>query len=134
MSKPDYSSYTIEELIDVKENIDRDAWPDRFKEVELRIQSLIESSPAIRAKHNEIVFLDYCESLRDDLTIAMDDDFLSIFRIFSKRARTVIPSTFQGEVCPICAGNLDIGDTPGDWLLSCGNCKVQGTVHERVQH
>ena len=133
MSKPDYSSYTIEELIDVKENIDREAWPDRFKEVELRIQSLIESSPSIRATHNEIVFLNYCESLRDDLTIAMDDDFLSIFRIFSKRARRAIPSTFQGEVCPICEGKLTIDDSLGGWLLSCDNCKVDGVVYERVQ-
>ncbi len=134
MSKPDYSSYTIEELIDCKENIDREAWPERFVEIEQRIKSLVKSSPSIRSEHNELVFFNYCESLRDDLTFTMDDNFLSIFGLFSKRAKKTIPSTFQGEVCPICAGELDIDNSFGSWFLACKNCEVQGVVEEIVQH
>lgn len=35
---PDYQSYTLEELYDVKSNIDKDAYPERYKEL---LQELI---------------------------------------------------------------------------------------------
>lgn len=37
----DYSKYTLEELIDVRENIDKEAYPDRFNEVNRLITELM---------------------------------------------------------------------------------------------
>jgi len=140
MNKPNYAVYTIEELIESKESINRDAWPERFIEIEDRIQYLIKSSPAEKAKYNELVFLNFCESLRTDLSYAVDDDILSILRLFSKKAEAAIPSTFQGEVCPLCKGELEVSYYSGSWfsftrgwLLTCRNCNTEGIV-EQYQH
>ncbi len=50
----DYSKYTLDELIDVRENIDKEAYPDRFNEVNRLITELmldknqnVEASPCV---------------------------------------------------------------------------------------
>lgn len=137
MSKPNYAAYTIAELIESKESIDRDAWPERFIELEDRIQYLINSSPSQRTEYNELVFLNFCESLRGDLSFAIDDNILSVVGLFSKKAEAAMPSTFQGEVCPICKGELAVTYYRGSWfsftkgwLLTCRDCKTEGIVEE----
>lgn len=36
--KPDYQSYTKDELLDVMQNIDREAWPERYSEIKKQLQ------------------------------------------------------------------------------------------------
>ena len=132
MIEPDYNDYSIEELLDSKENIDKDQWPARFAEICERIEALTAADPEIKKQHDTIVFANFCEELRGDLTLAVDDDFLKIFRIFSKRAQTITPSTFEGEVCPICEGELVVESVRGGWHLECEQCDVDGYVSEYV--
>ena len=34
MKEPDYDSYTLEQLLDVRKNIDRESYPERFHRIE----------------------------------------------------------------------------------------------------
>ncbi len=43
-SKPDYNSYTLEELLDVQNNIDKERYSERSKEVELAISNIMTGS------------------------------------------------------------------------------------------
>ena len=36
-TSPNYNNYTLEELLDVKNHIDREQYPDRAKEIDLAI-------------------------------------------------------------------------------------------------
>lgn len=48
--KPDYQSYTLEELNDVKSNIDKDAYPERYKELLQEIMLRGKSEPKVIIK------------------------------------------------------------------------------------
>jgi hypothetical protein len=63
-----------------------------------------------------------------------DGDLFSLFGLFSKRVKKAIPSTFQGEVCPICSGELIITNNFFNWQLACKNCHVEGIVEERIRN
>lgn len=132
MNKPNYSAYSLEELIECKDTINREAWPERYQEIKQRIQQITSACGSSKQIYKEIEFLNFCESLRDDLTLAFDDNLLGIFSFFSKRAKTAIPSTFQDEICPICQGELDVESSAWGWKLSCKSCEVSGIVQERA--
>jgi hypothetical protein len=133
MSKPDYSAYTVDELIDCKTNIDRDAWPERYQEI-LESISIRCDIPDEKLRHDQLVFFQFCEKLRDDLSFTIDDNLWGIFKIFSKNARNSVPSTFDGEVCPICEKALKIESIFGSWRITCENCELEQIVRERSLH
>jgi hypothetical protein len=130
VSKPDYSSYTIEELLDCKANIDKDAWPDRYKEILATIAIHVEK-PEEKMRHDEIVFAEFCEELREDLSMTLDDNLWPLLKLFSKRARESTPSTFRGEVCPICSKKLVISESFGTWNIGCCACNMEYSIREK---
>ena len=83
MSRPNFSSYTIEELLDCKQNIDRERWPERYQEILDVLASRVED-PTNKAEHDELIFTSFCEELRDDLTITIDDNLWPIITFFFK--------------------------------------------------
>ncbi len=130
MGKPDFSSYTIEELMDCKQTIDREKWPERYQEI-LDAIALLVQDPEKKKSHGELIFIEFCEELQEDLEIAIDDNFWSILGLFSKRARTSLPSTFEGQVCPVCSGKLDIYEKLSFWNISCHSCDLHYAIQER---
>ena len=130
MSKPDFSSYSIEELLDCKQNIDKDRYPERYKEI-LDFVALRTQDPNIKRSHDEIVFMEFCEALRDDLRISLDDNLWPILQLFSKRLRDSVPSTFQEQVCPVCSGDLNITQRFGSWEVECQTCDMVYSIAER---
>lgn len=130
MSKPNFSSYSIEELLDCKQNIDKECWPERYQEILDELAFRLEDTSK-KATHDELVFSTFCEELRDDLTIAIDDNLWPIITFFSKRLRRSVPSTFLNEVCPICAGELNITQRFGSWNIECETCDMSYSIRER---
>ena len=130
MGKPDFSSYSIEELMDCKQSIDKDKWPERYQEI-LDTISLRVKDPEKKKSHDEIVFIEFCEELEDDLEIALDDNIWSFLGVFSKRFRNSLPSTFQDEVCPVCSGELSVVHKSGFWNVSCYSCDLHYAIQER---
>ena len=130
MGKPNFSSYSIEELMDCKQNIDKEKWPDRYQEILDEIAKRVQD-PAKKKSHNEIVFKEFCEELQDDLEIALDDNIWPILGLFSKRFRNSLPSTFDGQVCPVCSGKLDVERSLGFWQISCHSCDLHYAIQER---
>ena len=130
MNKPNFSSYSIEELLDCKQNIDKERWPERYQEILDELALRLED-PSRKAVHDELVFTAFCEELRDDLTIAIDDNLWPIITFFSKRLRRSVPSTFLNEVCPICAGELNITQRFGSWNITCETCDMSYSIRER---
>lgn len=130
MSRPNFSSYTIEELLDCKQNIDKERWPERYQEILDVLASRVED-PTNKAEHDELIFTSFCEELRDDLTITIDDNLWPIITFFSKRLRRSVPSTFLDEVCPICAGELNITQRFGSWNIACEKCDMSYSIRER---
>ncbi|WP_236552226.1 hypothetical protein, partial [Alteromonas sp. KUL106] len=130
LSKPDFSSYSIEELLDCKQNIDKDRYPERYREI-LDLIALLTQDPKIKSSHDEIVFIEFCEALRDDLRITLDDNLWPILKLFSKRLRDSVPSTFQDQVCPVCSGDLHITQRFGAWEVECQTCDMVYSITER---
>ncbi|MFC4701603.1 hypothetical protein ACFO4O_15720 [Glaciecola siphonariae] len=130
MGKPDFSTYTIEELMDCKQTIDKERWPERYQEI-LNAIALRVKDPEKKKSHDELVFIQFCEELKDDLEIAIDDNIWSFLGLFSKQARTSLPSTFEGEICPVCSGSLDIYEKLSFWNLSCYSCDLHYAIQER---
>ena len=106
MFEPNYASYTLDELLDCKANIDAQAWPERLKDIETALSAYASQSAEHEKQYKQAVFNAYCETLRHDLTISIDDNILWFLRAFSKQAKGITPSTFIGEVCPLCAGKF----------------------------
>lgn len=131
MGKPNFSSYSMEELLQCKLNIDKNAWPERYQEI-LECIDALKHHPEQKKIHDEIVFVTFCESLRSDLAIAIDDNLWPFLKLFSKKARHSLPSTFDGEVCPICFGQLAITQAWGRWNIKCRICNLDYTLRERV--
>jgi hypothetical protein len=48
--KPDYQSYTLEELYDVEENIDKEAYPERYKDLLHELKLREDAKPQIEVK------------------------------------------------------------------------------------
>lgn len=48
--KPDYQSYTLEELYDVKVNIDKEAYPERYENLLIEIKLREEAAPKVMQK------------------------------------------------------------------------------------
>ncbi len=130
MGKPNFSSYSIEELMDCKQNIDKDKWPKRYQEI-LDAIALRVKDPDQKKSHNEIVFIEFCKELQDDLEIAIDDNLWPLLGLFSKRFRNSVPSTFDGQVCPVCSGSLNISQRLGFWVIACGKCNLSYAIQER---
>ena len=57
-------------------------------------------------------------------------DILKI-EIYLRGAKNITPSTFAGEVCPLCKGNLNATTWAAGWQLSCEHCEVTGVVVEK---
>lgn len=133
MAKPNYSRYSMEELLDCKENIDKGDWPERYQEI-LECIELLQRDPNQKRTHDEIVFANFCEELRNDLAISLDDNFWPILKLFSKTARNSKPSTFDREVCPICAGELDVSENWGTWEVVCNACDLGYSIRERANN
>jgi len=85
-----------------------------------------------KKQYRQAVFDAYCETLRHDLTISIDDNILWLLRPFSKQAKDITPSTFAGEVCPLCKGNLSVTTWIAGWQLSCEHCEVTGIIVENI--
>ena len=83
-------------------------------------------------QYKQAVFDAYCETLRHDLTMSIDDNILWLLRPFSNQAKDITPSTFAGEVCPLCAAKLSATTWAAGWQLSCENCQVTGIVVEHL--
>ena len=95
MFEPNYASYTLEELLDCKANIDGQAWPDRLKDIENALSVYASQSAEHAKQYKQAVFNAYCETLRHDLTISIDDNILWFLRPFSKQAKDITPSTLS---------------------------------------
>ena len=130
MGKPNFSSYTIDELVDCKNTIDKDRLTERYQEILHAIAQHVQD-PEKKKSHDELIFIDFCEELQDDLQIALDDNFLSFLGLFSKRARASLPSTFDGQVCRVCSGQLDIYEKLSFWNVSCHSCDLHYAIQER---
>ncbi|AXR06323.1 hypothetical protein [Salinimonas sediminis] len=50
--KPDYQSYTLEELYDVEVNIDKDAYPERHKDLLHELKLREEAKPKVEIKED----------------------------------------------------------------------------------
>lgn len=131
MSKPNYSKYTMQELLDCKSNIVKDEWPERYQEILHEISVLCETQNG-KLQHDEIVFSEFCDGLRDDLTLSIDDNYWPILKLFSKSARNSLPSTFRGEVCPVCKRDLSVSNGFWGWLVACKSCALEHVVRERM--
>lgn len=131
MFEPNYASYTLDELLDCKANIDAQAWPERLKDIENALSVYASQSAEHEKQYKQAVFNAYCETLRHDLTISIDDNILWFLRPFSKQAKDITPSTFAGEVCPLCKGDISATTWAAGWQLSCEHCEVTGIVVEK---
>lgn len=131
MIKPDYANYTLAELIDCQHHIDAHAWPERVKEIDHYIGLYAAKSPEHEREYKQAVFNAFCDTLRRDLAINIDDNILWFLRFFSKRAKALTPSTFADEVCPLCHASLHARTWAGGWELHCKACDVAGIVVER---
>jgi len=130
LRKPNFSSYTVEELLDCKQNIDKAKWPDRYQEIKDVISERVKN-PENKRTHDEIAFAEHFEELVDDLGIAIDDNLWPFLGMFSKRIRNSLPSTFDGQVCPICSNKLDIVQKHSFWVISCHKCALSHAIQER---
>lgn len=129
MTKPDYSRYSVAELLDCKANIDKEAWPDRYQDIleQLKIKN---QNPEDKEQHDIIVFANFCSELSDELSLSLDDNFIGFLGLFSTKAQDMIPSTFEGKSCPICEGSLKVKPNWQAWQVSCLACNITGTVQE----
>jgi hypothetical protein len=116
--------------MDCKQTIDKERWPERYQEI-LDTIALRVKDPEKKKSHDDLVFIQFCEKLKDDLEIAIDDNIWSFWGLFSKQVKAGLPSTFEGEVCPVCSGNLDIYEKLSFWNLSCYSCDLPHAIQER---
>jgi hypothetical protein len=130
MNKPDYANYTIEELLECKASIDSYKWPDRHNEI-LQELSNRSKTKAGKAEHDELVFMEYCEGLRSDLSLSIDAIFWPLVVVFSKSGKGSLPSVFRDENCPVCTKTLDAKNGWLGWRVICHHCKLDCIVRPK---
>ncbi|NMH66625.1 hypothetical protein [Shewanella salipaludis] len=92
MNKPDYSTYSMEELLDCQEMIDKEAWPERYQEILATIEPKVSASPSQAAVNKRIRFENFCYELSRELCWSLSDEFSSIASLFSEHYRNKLPN------------------------------------------
>ena len=132
MAKPDYENYTIAELLNCREQIDTQAWPERYQEIRKYI-AIRQQDPKQNRIHDEIVFANFCQALSYELSCSIDDNLWPLLKVFSKSARSTKPAAFEDKVCPVCSGDLDVSHKWGRWKVFCYACNIGYAFQENHQ-
>lgn len=107
--EPDYEKYSIEELIDVYEHIDRENFPDRFKKVALLLNKYNEDYGDFSTKHETEASPEESIEIKDSPEITEMKKMKRIdefFNSLSDSGSTYHSDSFSNNVC----SGGDIGD------------------------
>ena len=128
MSEPDYSTYSMEELLDCQEMIDREKWPERYRSINAAIDAKMSSSPEEKATNKQIRFTKFCYEISGELYWSLSDEFIAFCSSFSRKCRRQLPSAVADEKCQICQGNFVGNKALLGWIVRCEACEVAGRI------
>ena len=125
MANPNYTRYSVLELLECLDSIDKEKWPDRYQAILHAIDNKKNNSKVDKAVHDTALFNDYCTKLEHELHDSFEVDVLSFIQPLTGG---VYPEVLQHSSCPICAKKLTIKNATMGWRVSCKSCELENKV------
>ncbi|WP_345340990.1 hypothetical protein [Corallincola platygyrae] len=121
--EPDYSTYSMEELLQCLKDVDQARWPERYANIQKWIEAVRRTSEGKQA-YEAKVFTDYCLTLCESRWDDPETVLLSpATMLMSPQQKVESCDFFSNASCPICNGALNFEEERHEcWTISCPSC------------
>ena len=129
MAMPDYSRYSMLELLECLDTIDKEKWPERYQAITQCIENKKNTNDSnAKLVHDTSIFSDYCTDLEYELRDSLEVDVISFLRPFVSGLKNTYPQALEDAHCPLCSSKLAVRKAFLGWKVTCKSCQLEHKI------